>query len=570
MIEGFTDPIITNRLVEAVNNYSTSIRQLALRESGYDPRRNIAEECGFPDPVSFSSEKFKHLFDTDAIAARVVELLSRECWQTQFEIYESEDSEVATPFESFVNNLSNSLRSEQGYHKPKPTEGDLVKEYLARADVECGKGRYGIVLVGIDDGLDLKEPAPFTPSDNPTRKLIYLRVFPEVYAQISVRENDRKNPRYGQPLIYNVTFDSVDEGSLMGSGPMRNGQVHWSRIVHIVDNPTSGEVLGVPRLSPVLYDVLTAQKPRYGSGEIYWKNAQQKLSFETHPQLGGDVLIDTAGMKRQIEQVMNGLQQWWALKGMHVNAISPTSIDPQPYIDACISTICIKLGVPIRIFKGSERGELASNQDDDAWNDRLKERQNRFITPRIIVPFYNRLINLGVLPIPTNGYTVDWPDLTSQSEKDKADIGATKVTALSNAISSGLTAVIPVEDILTKFAGMDEKEAQMIIEKQQKLAQELGGGSDSPLTQTVGGVQGMIDLLAAQSAGTLQSEQLKQMLMIFYKLDETKASALVSAGIKQPVVTTPVDTTIPTVPPKVVPTDKPPFVQDNPPVTQPV
>lgn len=537
MIEGFSDPILVNRFTEAVNNITQSLRQQAFRDSGFDPRRSIPDECGFPSIPDVSSERLKLLIDTDSLAARVNELFPRECWQVQPEVYEVEDGNTDTPWEIARKNLGKRLQSEVGYHNPKPTEGDPLNEYLARADVECGKGRYGIILIGIDDGLELSQPASLVPSNTPTRNLIYLRVFPEVYAQISQRETDRRNPRYGQPNLYNVTFDSVDDGAILGMSPMATGQVHWSRVIHIVDNPTPGDILGVPRVSPVLYDILTAQKPRYGSGEAYWKNVIQKIFFETHPQLGGDVLVNVPEMQRMVEKLMNGLQQWALTRGMSAKAIAPASIDPLPYIEACIASICIKMGVPVRIFKGSERGELASSQDDDAWNDRLKERQNRFITPKIIVPFYNRLINLGVLPIPTNGYTVDWPDVTSQSAKEKADIGATKVTALANAISSGLTAAIPIEDILTKFIGMDEKEAQSTIAKAQEIARQSGGGSDSPLTQTVGGVQGMIDLLGAQSAGTLQPEQLKQMLIIFYKLDESKADALVQAGIKQPVTT---------------------------------
>ena len=40
-----------------------------------------------------------------------------------------------------------------------------------------------------------------------------------------------------------------------------------------------------------------------------------------------------------------------------------------PFIEVHLQAICIKIPCPKRVFMGSERGELASAQDDSQWND---------------------------------------------------------------------------------------------------------------------------------------------------------------------------------------------------------
>src|SRR3990167_4660420 len=134
---------------------------------------------------------------------------------------------------------------------------------------------------------------------------------------------------------------------------------------------------------------------------MYWRGALNGLSFETHPQLGGDVDTDDDAFKDMIENYRSGLQRDIKTVGYTVKSLAPTVSDPTPFIDGQITAICIKLGMPQRIFMGSERGELASTQDDSSWNDRLKHRQEMYVTPCIIIPFIDRMIATGVLPKPS-------------------------------------------------------------------------------------------------------------------------------------------------------------------------
>jgi hypothetical protein len=129
---------------------------------------------------------------------------------------------------------------------------------------------------------------------------------------------------------------------------------------------------------------------------------------------------------------------------------------------------------------------LASSQDDASWNDRLKARQNGYITPRIIVPFVDRLIGVGVLPEPNTptenaelilnadnkqvgvktatGYSVVWPDLDSNTDKDQAQIALVKTQAMAAYVAGNVEAIMPLMDYLTKVLAMTQDEAKQVIE----------------------------------------------------------------------------------------------------------
>jgi hypothetical protein len=248
----------------------------------------------------------------------------------------------------------------------------------------------------------------FGPSEQPATeatnkkklKLLFLRPFDESLVQIVRYEWNINNPRFGMPVMYRITLNDPREQHSGVGLPMATVFVHWSRVIHLADNLNSSEIFGTPRCRPVFNRLLDLQKIYGASAEGYWQAAFTGLALETHPQLGGDVTIDSDDVRDQIENYINSLQRYLALTGMSAHTLAPQVSDPSNQIDKHLEAICIQLEIPKRVFMGSERGELASSQDDASWNDRLKARQQGYITPRIIVPFVDRLIAVGVLPEP--------------------------------------------------------------------------------------------------------------------------------------------------------------------------
>jgi len=301
-------------------------------------------------------------------------------------------------------------------------------------------------------------------------ELIGLRCFDEKHAKVSVWEGNAESRRYGMPKLYTLQFGEV-EGARSGKSVnsiVRDVDVHWSRIIHIADGLTNSEYIGTPACRPVTNDILDLQKIFGASGEGYWRMAFPGLSFESHPQLGAKVRFDAEGTKAQLERYQNTLQRYLATTGGSVKLLSGSVGDPTPHIEVRIESICIYLKCPVRIFKGSERGELASSQDKDSWDERMVMRQAGYITPRIIVPFVDRLIKIGVLPEP-KGFSVSWPDITNLSKLAKVQAAAAFIAALGQYISGGVDSLIDPMFLLTKVFDFTQEEASEVL----KAAEEF-------------------------------------------------------------------------------------------------
>lgn len=396
------------------------------------------------------------------------------------------------------------------------------------------------------------------------RELMFLRVFPEYLVQVVRYESNLRNARFGQPVMYRITLnDPRDTHSGVGL-PIASIYVHWSRVLHIADTyqggASSSEIFGVPRQRPVMNNLLSLEKLYGASGEAYWKACVNAMAFNTHPQLGGDVNINMDDMRDQVENFQNSLQRFLTGVGGSWTSIAPTVTDPTPHITMHLEAICICIGCPIRIFKGSERGELASSQDDGAWNDRLKFRQYMYISPKIIVPFIDRLVLLGILPQPKKsaedvvanwqqkgyvvnksyggwlvsesgdmaytrqlasrkvrgatwnaetavpsdnlpskdkslpngpnpnaseiskpkpvafvgggGYSIQWKDLESNTQLDKANIANIRTTALAAAVAGNVFSVVPEHYYMTEFMEFDDETTKEILDARDKDMEE--------------------------------------------------------------------------------------------------
>lgn len=469
-----------------------------------DRQRNIEAECGYPDSGDLTPEAYYRLWERDAIASRVVDLYPTECWQICPEVYEDEDEEITTPFEEAFDSVGRAVNNIGGY---EGAEGNPIWNYLERLDILSGIGRYGVMLIGVDDGaVDLAQPlklaeltyearteevatlapggetrreqrttlnlAPAQPpgtekAKEPTRKLLYLRVLDQTHAPIVGWDTNPASPRFGKPEFYNITI-SGQESTMEGVNQTETSttkRVHWSRLIHVADNLESSEVLGTPRCQRVYNRLYDLHKLYGGSAEMYYQGAFPGISFETQPAFAGVKISDT--QKRDIRESMHrrrtGLQRDLVLPGLSANSLAPQVVDPSPQIERQLEAICIQLGCPKRKFMGTERGELASTQDGDDWYGRLRKRLNRHVTPSLVVTFVNRLIQIGILPAPEK-YCVHWPDLKSASDVEKAQIALTRTQALAAYIQGGCEAAVTPLDYHIYYEGFPPDIAKQMNE----------------------------------------------------------------------------------------------------------
>jgi len=576
IVRNENDGFINNSVNDVFNTFITDRRRYI--EQFLDPRRDIAAECGLPTTYEMDHRYYRELYDRNGIATRVVEIYPEECWKVQPTIYETEDVDVKTEFETAWDDLCKNLRSgiHESWFAPNEDEGNPIWSYLKRADILSGIGTFGVILLGLDDGQPLNTPAPgfeevgssyraFEANQMPywssekkqwlwktthmegywkedtvndvynlnvtpgKLALNYMRVFDESLVDVTIYENNPTSPRYGFPVMYRITLsDPYERHSGVGFS-IATLDVHWSRVIHVADNLTNSEIFGVPRLRPVYDYCYGLYKLINGSVEMYWRGAFPGISIETHPQLGGDVNIDVDATRSQVDDYFNRLQRSFITVGSSVKTLSPNISDPTSQFNMLIDALCVKLGIPVRIFKGSERGELSSNQDASTWDERLKSRMNGYLTPRLIVQFVDRLIQLGVLPQPVEGYKVHWPDLTSMSESERASLAESRTRAFAQYVAGDVGNLIHPVDYLVGVHGIPEQEVSSWINRMEEIEASVEGTTErSKLLDLVGGVTGMAELFRIYSEGAVSRETLVQIIMLFYGQSQQQAEQIVA------------------------------------------
>lgn len=463
--------------MEALIFNTAMTSRTALLDKLFDPRRDINYECGYPTTIS--NEQYRAMYDRE-LGRRVVDIYPEETWEKSPDIYEDENLDVETDFEKVFSALE---------------DEHSILHYMQRADALSGVGHYGVILWGIDDGNDLSKPVDGFATWKATtgkpntatpvkRNLTYIRVLDESLAQVGSYENDPKSPRYGQPLTYTFTLADPSLASISGIAAQPGGTqmtVHWTRVTHIADNRKTSEVFGSPRMEPVwnrLYDLV---KIMGGAGEMFWKGGNPGISLETQPGLE-NARLDADATETAMYNYMNGLQKYLALTGMSAKTLAPNISDPVSFFKTQVEAICVTLGVPFRVFMGIEEGVVSGSQATNAWNRRLDNRKNRYVTPMVIKPVLQRLTDLGVLPpIATPyGWKIVWPDISNPSVMEKAEVAIKRTDALVKYVSGGVDSVMAPLEFLTLICGFNDSEATAIIDAVKKHIDDVDGDETVP------------------------------------------------------------------------------------------
>lgn len=440
---------------------NASVMRSRLLNLMIDPNRDIDTECGYP--ANLEPHHYKMMYDREGVASRVVSLLPEGCWAVDPEIYESED-EKETAFEAAWKEVEKECQ---------------LFSYLSKVDEASGIGRFGLLLLGIDDGLDLKEPVANLNErgekvGSQVHKLLYVRVFDESVVEVKSIETDNTNPRFGKPVLYSIQFDTSSVAKDTHTVVSQTQTlVHWSRVIHVADNRLTSEVYGIPRMQQVFNRLYDLRKVAGGSGEMFWKGGFPGYSFEMDSSARPLDTVTKTALREELDAYANGLQRYLALQGVKANSLSPQVASPTAHVDIQILLICIALGVPRRIFEGSEEAKLASSQDVQTWNKRLKKRQNKYVTPCIIRPVVERLIVFGALPEPMDGFTVLWPDLDTPSEEGKAAVLVKQVDAFAKYVNGNVEQLIPVGLFLNMFANMTPEQVKEIMAERLAREKEL-------------------------------------------------------------------------------------------------
>ena len=399
----------------------------------YGGKRNLYNVLGYKTDLTWSD--YFTQYSRQDIAAAVIDRPVKMTWRGPVELIEVQDDET-TPLEQAWKTLENDLK---------------IKAKLIRLDKLTGIGRYGVLLLGFSDISNVpKWLEPVQPSKS--LKLLYVKPLGEYSAAINTFETRTSSPRYGMPLTYTIRLEK------------ETLTVHYSRVLHVVDNALESDIYGKPRLEVVFNRLMDLEKLVGGSAEMFWRNARPGFSGNIDKDMTMSKPEEDA-LERQLDEYEHDLRRVLINQGVDLKALQAQIADPKNHADIQLSMISAVTQIPKRILIGSERGELASSQDQDEWIGTIQTRREEYAEPQILRPLIDLLISYQVLPKPIEGeYTLSWFELYSQSSRDKAEIGKTRATAIKEYSQNPVAQdMIPYEIFLKFILGMNEDEIQLIL-----------------------------------------------------------------------------------------------------------
>jgi uncharacterized protein len=363
---------------------------------------------------------YRALYDRQGMASRIVDIFPDDTWKKPPVLVDGDGrsdalGEKDTPFLKEWTELAKKLG---------------IYQIFRQADIMAGIGRYAIIVLGA--------PGEYNqPITGQVASLFFAAAYDE--GQASITEwNQENSDKFGLPKTYTITFDATDGGALQ---PIPNAStVDQSRVIHISENRLGSRTFGRPRMQTILNRLFDLEKVTGGAAEATWLAVYKGLALKARdnfdlPAAGSEA---EQAMNDEIENYIHGFQRVLRLSGMDVEQLGVDTVNAELTYGMIIDDIAGSKGIPKRILLGSERGELASSQDQASWAGVIESRQRNYAEPEILRPFIDWCIDHGVISKPSKGtYDVEWQPLFTTSLKEDADTALVMAQGAS-AVTGGI------------------------------------------------------------------------------------------------------------------------------------
>jgi hypothetical protein len=433
------DKEILQKIVSARSIFEQFKDRESLFRSYSSATDSLYDILDFPRKVTYSL--CKQRFERQDIANRIISAPVLGSWKYEPRVYDSEDGE--TPFSTAFENLSKEI--------------DLYQN-LTILDTLASLGQFSVLYMGLADGVKPENPTSVV------KNISFITPIPEDQAMIHSWNNDITSPRYGMPEKYTITITIEGTTSI-------SQIVHWSRVLHVAENILENKVYGNPALAPVFNRLIGLDRIAGASPSVYWKGLKPIVVAEA-PENTIMSTDQTDIIKDELEKLDRDLKRHLVAQGgMKVSSLAPQVVSPVDHVTVQLKLISASTRIPLRILVGSERGELASTQDETSWLAFLEERRTNTAEKLILRPFIDKCISIGLLPPPEkNEFFVDWPPLITTSDKEKAEIAEINTKALEKYCNSPMMqSIIQPEMYLEKIMGFTKDESDLMIDPAYEL-----------------------------------------------------------------------------------------------------
>jgi len=406
----------------------------------YDGQRDLTKTLGYKKEPTYIDYQSYYL--RNEIAKGVINAPVAASWETFPTIEES--AEQDTVFERAATEIVTKFR---------------LQQVFSRLDILSSLGKYAVLLLGFkDSSTSLTQPAT-TSSD-----LLYATPYGEGSITIKSTDTSPQSPRYGLPVLYSLSIGVGDK--------VTPTDVHYTRVIHVAQECLTNPVEGTPQLEVIFNRLYDIEKLVGADAEAFWRLADPGMVFNLDKTftIGDDV---KAKYEEKILDLVHRMKKFLLLQGVEAKELVQQISDPINHFSMQLDMVAAGKRIPKRVLLGSELGELASTMDLVRWFRQIKSRREQFCEPSIIRPFFDRLVEVGILKRKQAAqYNVKWDDLLSPSDKEKADVAKTRAEATATFLNSGGDTVIPIEKFLG-WLGCTPEEIKGIMEKLSTQLQEL-------------------------------------------------------------------------------------------------
>lgn len=405
--------------------------------------------CKYPETVTF--QMYYDMYSRNNVAARVIETFPEYTWNVMPIV--TDEGGPKSRFSKEVTKL----------FKKEFTWQDGLKQSLfitmKQLDVLGGIGGEALLVFGFKDNLPLETPVRYRQNTEIAWiKLLHNGQF--VSAKI---DNDQNSETYGDVELYE-TKDFLTSRDLNFKNYIRPGvKIHASRCVHFKES--AGLPYGTSRIQKCYNQLLDIAKLSGASAEVYWLGAFSGLAVETD----ADARLDAESydaMKEEVQKYFDGLARSLMFEGAKAKLLYPAIVSPKEHFDLQITMISIATAIPRRFLTGAEAAKLASQQDSINWMDRVMNRRDVFIGPKVVSPVVQRCVAAGVLPKPKGEggqINVAWPKTQSLALNERANAARNMTEAIVAYLSNNMHTVMPLGVYLTGVCGFSDDEAEEIV-----------------------------------------------------------------------------------------------------------
>lgn len=408
-------------------------------------KRDLYEALGYQK--NLQTIDYRGRYERGGIAETIIECLPRATWKGKISLIEEESPGSTSQFEKDIEGLLESLS---------------IQSTLFRADVLAGLGRYSIILIGTELNQGDELSTPLGRLSGP-ESLLYLTPIPEDRAEVEllVGELDPSkvsDPRFGLPEYYQIklgTPRSTSTGSVTDQlSSILSARVHWTRVIHLAEGLLENEIYGKPRLRAV-WNLLDDLYKLVGAGsEAFWNLMAAPMAFDADPELEIDE-TELLKFKEEIEDVYHRIRPHAFTRGVTPKPLSSNkSVAFRDNVNTIIDLIAAVMRIPKRRLLGTERGELASGQDDDNFNDTISERRETFAEP-VIKQLIDRFIEYNIISKPSRRYEIIWAEEEELNELEKGNLAGKMAAANRDQSLANKEIILTPDEIRDRVYGLD-------------------------------------------------------------------------------------------------------------------